>query len=71
MIEIARNLLIVLIVAFALMAMIDNINRFLTAKKLVDYFGRSPRKVQSGNNAKYYERGIGNTGREDVRAWLG
>ena len=58
------------IVAFALMAMIGDINRFPTAKKLVGYFGLSPRKVQSGNNAKGYERGIGNTGRGDVRALL-
>ena len=41
-----------------------------TAKKLVGYFGLSPRKVQSGNNAKGYERGMGNTGWGDVRALL-
>lgn len=58
------------IVAFALMAMIGDINRFPTAKKLVGYFGLSPSKVQSGNNAKGYERGIGKTGRGDVRALL-
>ena len=58
------------IVAFALMAMVGDINRFPTAKKLVGYFGLSPRRVQSGNNAKGYERGIGNTGRADVRALL-
>lgn len=58
------------IVAFALMAMIGDINRFPTAKKLVGYFGLSPRKVQSGNNAKGYERGIGKAGRGDVRALL-
>ncbi len=58
------------IVAFGLMAMIGDINRFPTAKKLVGYFGLSPRKVQSGNNAKGYERGIGKTGRGDVRALL-
>ena len=58
------------IVAFALMAMIGDVNRFPTAKKLVGYFGLSPRKVQSGNNAKGYEHGIGNTGRGDVRALL-
>ena len=58
------------IVAFALMAMIGEVNRFPTAKKLVGYFGLSPRKVQSGNNAKGRDRGIGNTGRGDVRALL-
>ena len=58
------------IVAFALMAMIGDVHRFPTAKKLVGYFGLSPRKEQSGNNAKGYERGIGNTGRGDVRALL-
>ncbi len=58
------------IVAFALMAMIGDVNRFPTAKKLVGYFGLSPRKVQSGNNAKGRDRGIGNTGRGDVRALL-
>lgn len=58
------------IVAFGLMAMIGDINRFPTAKKLVGYFGLSPRKVQSGNNAKGYERGIGKTGRGDIRALL-
>ena len=58
------------IVAFALMAMIGEVNRFPTAKKLVGYFGLSPRKVQSGNNAKGRGRGIGNIGRGDVRALL-
>lgn len=58
------------IVAFALMAMIGDIRRFPTAKKLVGYFGLSPRKVQSGNDAKGKERGMGKTGRGDVRALL-
>lgn len=58
------------IVAFALMAMIGDIHRFPTAKKLVGYFGLSPRKVQSGNDAKGRERGMGKTGRGDVRALL-
>ncbi len=58
------------IVAFALMAMIGDIHRFPTAKKLVGYFGLSPRKEQSGNNAKGKEKGMGNTGRGDVRALL-
>ena len=58
------------IVAFALMAMIGDIGRFPTAKKLVGYLGLSPSKVQSGNNAKGYERGMGKTGRGDVRALL-
>lgn len=57
-------------VAFALMAMIGDIHRFPTAKKLVGYFGLSPRKKQSGINAKGREQGTGNTGRGDVRALL-
>ena len=58
------------IVAFALMAMIGDIKRFPNAKKLVGYFGLSPSKVQSGNNVKGREKGMGNTGRGDVRALL-
>ena len=58
------------IVAFALMAMIGDVHRFPTAKKLVGYFGLSPRKVQSGKDAKGKERGMGKTGRGDVRALL-
>lgn len=57
-------------VAFALMAMIGEIGRFPTAKKLVGYFGLSPRKQQSGNDAKGREKGTGGTGRGDVRALL-
>jgi len=58
------------IVAFGLMAMIGDVKRFPTAKKLVGYFGLSPSKVQSGNNAKGREKGTGNTGRSDIRALL-
>ena len=58
------------IVAFALMAMIGDVHRFPKAKKLVGYFGLSPRKEQSGNNVKGSERGIGKTGRGDVRNLL-
>lgn len=58
------------IVAFGLMAMVGDIHRFPTAKKLVGYFGLSPRKVQSGNDAKGREKGVGKTGRGDVRALL-
>ncbi len=57
-------------VAFALMAMIGQINRFPTAKKLVGYFGLSPRREQSGNNQDGYELGLGRGGRGDVRALL-
>lgn len=57
-------------VAFALMAMIGDINRFPTAKKLVGYIGLAPGKEQSGNNAKGVDRGIGGFGRKDVRALL-
>ena len=57
-------------VAFALMAMIGEIGRFPTAKKLVGYFGLAPRKEQSGNNEKGREQGLGGHGRGDVRALL-
>ena len=58
------------IVAFALMAMIGDVHRFPSAKRLVGYFGLSPRKVHSGNDAKGREKGRGNTGRGNVRALL-
>jgi len=57
-------------VAFALMAMIGDINRFPTAKKLVGYLGLAPGKEQSGNDAKGREKGLGHHGRGDVRALL-
>ena len=56
--------------AFALMAVIGKVERFPTHKKLVAYLGLSPRKQQSGNDAKGKERGIGKGGRADVRALL-
>jgi transposase len=57
-------------VAFGLMAMIGDINRFPNPKKLVGYIGLAPRKEQSGNNAKGVDHGIGGYGRKDVRALL-
>ena len=57
-------------VAFGLMAMIGDVHRFATAKKLVGYLGLSPRKEQSGNDPRGRERGIGKTGRGDLRALL-
>jgi len=57
-------------VAFALMAIIGDVNRFPTAKKLVAYLGLSPRKRQSGNDLKGAQLGVGNGGRGDVRALL-
>lgn len=57
-------------VAFALMAMIGDIHRFPTAKKLSGYLGLSPRREQSGNDAKGREKGLGNNGRADLRALL-
>ena len=57
-------------VAFALMAILGEVHRFPTAKKLVGYLGLSPRKKQSGNNSKGREQGMGHTGRGDVRAML-
>jgi len=52
------------------MAMIGDIRRFPTAKKLVGYLGLSPRKEQSGNNAQGKELGLRKTGRGDLRALL-
>jgi len=57
-------------VAFALMALIGEVHRFPTAKKLVGYLGLSPRKEQSGNDTKGRERGVGHAGRGDARAML-
>lgn len=57
-------------VAFGLMAMIGEVRRFATAKKLAAYIGLSPRKTQSGNNAKGFEKGVGGNGRKDLRALL-
>jgi transposase len=57
-------------VAFGLMAVIGEIGRFPTAKKLVGYFGLSPRKEQSGNDKNGREKGLGSFGRKDVRALL-
>lgn len=56
--------------AFAIMAMVGDINRFPSAKKLVGYFGLAPGKIQSGNNTKGHTHGIGNKGRGDVRGML-
>ena len=57
-------------VAFALMAMIGNIHRFASAKKLVGYLGLAPRKDQSGNNPHGRNKGLGKAGRGDMRALL-
>lgn len=57
-------------VAFALMAIIGDIHRFPTAKKLVGYIGLAPRRNQSGNNAKGYDKGLGKHARNDLRALL-
>lgn len=57
-------------VAFGLMAVIGEIGRFPTAKKLVGYFGLSPRKEQSGNDQAGKEKGLGGFGRKDIRALL-
>jgi transposase len=58
------------IAAFAIGAIIGDINRFENPKKLVGYLGLSPRKEQSGNNKKGFERGLGNNGRRDLRGIL-
>lgn len=57
-------------VAFALMALIGDIHRFPTAKKLTGYFALSPRKEQSGIDQRGCEKGLGRNGRADVRALL-
>lgn len=57
-------------VAFALMAMVGDVHRFATAKKLVGYFGLAPGKTQSGNDKKGYDLGVGGFGRGDVRGLL-
>jgi transposase len=57
-------------VAFALMAMIGDVHRFPTAKKLVGYFGLAPRKDQSGNDKDGRDTGVGKFGRGDVRGLL-
>jgi transposase len=56
--------------AFALMALIGDINRFPTAKKLTGYVGLAPGKEQSGNDAKGKTPGIGFHGRSDLRSLL-
>jgi len=57
-------------VAFGLMAMVGDVHRFPTAKKLVGYLGLAPRKTQSGNDAKGRDGGMGKFGRGDVRGLL-
>jgi transposase len=57
-------------VAFALMAMIGDIHRFPTAKKLTGYFGLAPGKDQSGNDRDGSQKGVGGFGRGDVRGLL-
>jgi transposase len=57
-------------VAFALMAMVGDVHRFPTAKKLVGYFGLAPRKDQSGNDKEGRDKGLGSFGRGDVRGLL-
>lgn len=57
-------------VAFALMAILGDVHRFVTPKKLVGYLGLAPRKDQSGNDQKGHGGGVGNFGRGDVRGLL-
>ena len=58
------------IIAFAFIALIGDINRFETHKKLVGYIGLSPTRKQSGNNAKGRLGGLVHKGRKDLRALL-
>jgi len=57
-------------VAFALLAILGEIERFANPKKLTGYLGLAPGKKQSGNNAKGVKQGIGHFGRSDVRNLL-
>jgi transposase len=57
-------------VAFGLMAMVGDVHRFTTAKKLVGYLGLAPRKIQSGKDPKGRDGGMGKFGRGDVRSLL-
>jgi len=56
------------ITVYALMAMIGDINRFSSAKKLAAYFGLSPKYKQSGQMVKYGS--ISRSCRQDVRPML-
>lgn len=56
------------IVAFALGAIIGDINRFATPKKLVKYIGLNPAFDDSGENQ--WKGGIGGHGRKDLRSLL-
>ena len=56
------------VVAFALGAIIGDISRFASPKKLVKYFGLNPAFDQSGEGN--WTGGIGGHGRKDVRALL-
>jgi transposase len=58
------------IIAFAIGALVGDIHRFQTPKKLSAYIGLSPRREQSGNNKKGKEKGIGHGGRRDLRSLL-
>ncbi len=57
-------------VAFALLAILGEIERFANPKKLTGYLGLAPGKNQSGNDAKGVKQGIGHFGRSDVRNLL-
>lgn len=56
------------IVAFALGAIVGDIRRFASPKKLVKYIGLNPAFDDSGNNQ--WHGGIGGHGRKDLRALL-
>lgn len=57
-------------VAFAVMAIVGDVRRFPTAKKLVGYIGLAPRKDQSGSDALGRDKGLGRFGRGDLRGLL-
>jgi transposase len=54
--------------AFALIAMIGDINRFQNPKKLVAYLGLTPITVRTGKSG--YDGGVTRKGRRDVKAML-
>lgn len=69
MLNCLRVLGIGLINAFAIVAIVGDIKRFSTAKKLVSYLGLNPGRKKSGKG-KDKKKGTGNRGRSDMRALL-
>lgn len=58
-----------LINSFAILAIVGDIKRFATARKLASYLGLNPGSKTSGNSI-HIKYGIGNHGRRDLKALL-